>query len=189
MAAGDRVFVIAGQKPADYHCDCYYCSQVIGEMRKPGGEYYSRLERREYYCEEEKGPGGHIAKTPLHIARWAVQEYTRSGDWVLDPTIGAGTTAVEALTQGRNAAGMEIQYGDILAKNIQKAITTGVKAKVASGDARNIAEFLGKINERFKLIVNNPPYLGDISFPSPAKEGRGKEFRHLEKRFDYDKTL
>jgi|SRR5262252_9021167 len=189
MAAGEHVHLVTGQKPADYHCSCPYCNEVIGELRKPNGDYYSRLERRQYYCPEEKGEKGHIAKTPLHIARWAVQKYTQPNDWVLDPTIGSGTTAVEALTQGRNAAGMELEYGDILEKNVRKAMTNGVTAKVAEGDVRNIREYLDEVGENYSLVVNNPPYLGDISMPTPAKEGYGPEFRHLERRFDYDKEL
>lgn len=191
MAAGERVNVVAGQKPADYHCSCEYCSQVIGELRRPDGEYYHRLERRQYYVKEESGEKGHIAKTPLHIARWAVQAYTQPGDWVLDPTIGSGTTAVEALTQGRCAAGMELEYGAILAANVKKAVdgADGVEAHVAEGDARNIEPFLQDLGREFALVLNNPPYLGDVSMPTPAKEGYGPEFRHLERRFDYDKTL
>ena len=77
------------------------------------GHGHSRLERRKYYDKAEGGKGGHIAKTPLHVARWAIQQYSKPGDWVLDPTIGAGTTAVEAITQGRNVAGMEIEYGEV----------------------------------------------------------------------------
>ncbi len=49
MSAGDRVNVIAGQVPADYHCRCEYCAKAIGELRPEDGSYYSRLERRQYY--------------------------------------------------------------------------------------------------------------------------------------------
>jgi len=188
----DAVHVWKEKVPPEYHCRCEYCSVAIGELRQPSGEYYSRLERRKYYAsEEEEGEGGHIAKTPLHISRWAVQQFTQPGDWVLDPTIGAGTTAVEALTQGRCAAGMELEYGSILNANIQKALdgTKGLEAAVRTGDARNIGDFLTKLDKQFALIVNNPPYFGDQSMPSPAKEGRGKEYYHLETKFFYDKEL
>jgi hypothetical protein len=167
----------------------------LGEMRPADGSYYSRLERNQYYAREVesgKDKKAHIAKTPLHIARWAVQEYTDPGDWVLDPTIGSGTTAVEAMTQGRSAAGMELEYPHVVRANVEKVLATaknGVKCEVGHGDARNIAPFLREVGKRYTLMVNNPPYSGDVSMPSPAKEGRGKEFRHLETRFDYDKEL
>ncbi len=191
MAAKDPVNVVEGQTPADYHCSCIYCSEVIGELRKENGEYYSRLERRKYYTPEEAGEGGHIAKTPLHIARWAIQQYSEPGDWVLDPTIGAGTTAVESITQGRNVAGMEIEFGHIVMKNVDKAIreNPGASAEIEFGDARNIRPFLERIDRKFKLIVNNPPYSGDKSMPSPKGKLRGKEHRHLETHFEYNKEL
>ena len=184
MSAGAYVNLHAGDTPGDYHCTCTYCKKVIGELAREDGTYYSRLERREYYAPEEtrkEDGSGHIAKTPLHIARWAIQQYSQPGDWVLDPTIGAGTTAVEALTQGRSVAGMELEYGNILKANVTKAlesqmaISHGAEARVASGDARNIAEFLKTTlpKIKFNLVVNNPPYSGDISaYPKRDRDGK-----------------
>jgi len=188
---GDRVNLVNGAMPADYHCRCEYCEQYIGELRPQDGSYYSRLERRKYYDPSESGEGGHIAKTPLHIARWAVQRYTKPGDWVLDPTIGAGTTAVEAITQGRNAAGMEIQYEAVLRANISKNVQDGARAEVRIGDARSISAFLDERlpGTRFALVVSNPPYSGDESMPSPSKAGRGKEHRDEEVAFFYQDGL
>lgn len=210
MSAGDKVNLVKGQTPAEYHCTCEHCRKVIGELIKPDGSYYSRLERRQYYDRVESGSKNedgskkhsHIAKTPLHIARWAIQRYSEPGDWVLDPTIGAGTTAVEAITQGRSVAGMEIEFGDIVAANIAKAMTIAdaqtskwskPHAVFGRGDARTIDDFLRKTEKKhdgqFQLVVNNPPYSGDVSMPSPKGKLRGKEHRHLETTFQYDKTL
>lgn len=193
MSAGEIVH-IHERVPSDYHCDCDYCRKSLGELAPIEG-YYSRNERREYYAKEEtrkEDGSGHIAKTPLHIARWAIQQFTDPGDWVLDPTIGAGTTAVEALTQGRNVAGMELEYGLVLKANIEKALgmprAAGCHAKVAQGDARNIAEFLAgpSLPKKYKLIVNNPPYSGDISaYPKRDKDGKPV----LNMSYLYDKTL
>jgi hypothetical protein len=101
---------------------------------------------------------------------------------------------VEAITQRRHVAGMELEYGDILVNNIKKALqihngiyADKVQAKIGRGDARNIAEFLGDM--KFQLVVSNPPYSGDISMPSPKGDLRGKEHRHLETQFKYDKSL
>lgn len=160
MSKGDRVLVREGVIPDDYHCRCDLCQRAIGELRPADGSYYSRLERRQYYDPSESG-GGHIARTPLHVARWAIQAYSKPGDWVVDPTIGAGTTAVEAITQGRNVAGMEIQYGDILQANIRRNMSGDVQAIVRIGDARTIGSMLTEINIRPTLVVNNPPYSGD----------------------------
>jgi len=197
VSVGEIVHIHPGV-PEDYHCDCDYCRKSLGELAPADGderEYYSRNERREYYAKEEtrrEDGSGHIAKTPLHIARWAIQQFSDPGDWVLDPTIGAGTTAVEALTQGRNVAGMELEYAPVLQANIEKAFTMprseGCTAKVAQGDARNIAEFLKAdgMPKKFKLIVNNPPYSGDIS-AYPKRDKSGKPIENMS--YLYDKNL
>jgi DNA modification methylase len=193
MSAAEVVHYAKGKRPADYHCKCEYCAEKIGELIQADGSHYSRLERRQYYDPIEKGKGGHIAKTPLHIARWAIQQYSKKGQWVLDPTIGAGTTAVEAITQGRSVAGMELEYGHVVQANVAKAMEGAdqkVRAEIVLGDARGIErDLLKKLKVKFDLVVNNPPYSGDVSMPSPAKEGRGKEFRSKETTFKYDTSL
>jgi site-specific DNA-cytosine methylase len=160
----ERVGLIEGRIPEDYYCRCKYCTQVIGELKRSDGSFYSRLDRRGYYDKIEQGGKGHAAKTPLHLARWAVQEFTKPGDWVLDPTVGAGTTAVEALIQDRNAAGVEIQYHDIIRANVYKHAIAGNRAVIGFGDARGINTLLDPMRQagvKFKLVVNNPPYFGD----------------------------
>lgn len=187
------VKMIPKKFPSDYHCSCKYCRKTIGELRPNSTEYYSRLERNKYYDPCERGKGqGHIAKTPLHIARWAVQNYSAPGDWVLDPTAGAGTTMVESLVQGRNAAGIELEYVDIIRANVTNHTKEKLRSVIGFGDARDIdkmIEFLKKRNIRPSLVVNNPPYFGDQSFPGPAKEGTGPQFRDKETTYFYDKAL
>jgi len=187
MATGDRVNLVKGPLPEAYHCTCSFCQKALGELRPSAdGPYYSRLERRQYYESKiESGREGHAAKTPLHVARWAIQKYTAPGDWVLDPTIGAGTTAVESITQGRNVAGMEVQYAKILQANIAKNLPKGIEARIRIGDARNIGRFLREIGKRFSLIVNNPPYSGDEHQTSLVPEG----YKHQSKKFTYEEGL
>lgn len=172
IVKGDKVNLVPGMPSGvSYHCSCEFCQKVIGELRPADGSYYSRLERRSYYDKSESGKGGHINKTPLHAARWAIQQYTKKGDWVLDPTVGAGTTIVEALTQGRNAAGMELQFADVLRANVGKALSESfnekntVESVTRIGDARNVGKFLREAcpGVKFALVNNNPPYSGDES--------------------------
>jgi len=157
----DEVHIRDGVVPDDYHCDCKYCTRSIGELRAPDGSYYSRNERRRYYGSMEKGGSGHVAKTPLHIARWAIQRYTRPGDWVLDPTAGAGTTLVEALIQDRNTVGVELQFKKILLDNVSRFVSDSARAVVGIGDARWIDGVLDDLDFKLSLVVNNPPYSGD----------------------------
>jgi hypothetical protein len=55
------------------------------------------------------------------FARAAIEAFTRPGDLVLDPYVGGGTTAVEALVLGRNAIGIDISS---LAAFVAKVKTT-----------------------------------------------------------------
>ena len=157
----EHVHVVKGPVPSDYHWPVgKYTKKYLGELRRTDGSYYSRLERRKYYHQEEKK---HINKTPLHIARWAVQYLSKEDDWVLDPTMGAGTTAVEALREGRNVVGIELDpvYAEIANLNCGINNPFNKSYKIHNGDARKIKDFLSGFDKKFQLIVNNPPYSGD----------------------------
>lgn len=82
---------------------------------------------------------------------------------MFDPTVGAGTTMMEALTHARNAMGIEIQYIDVLRANLETpaAKASAVMAIAVHGDARQTDEHLAKFMIRPRLVVNNPPYFGD----------------------------
>ncbi len=166
--------------PADYHCGCVYCVKGFqGVLLRKDGTPYKRTDRSQYYSKAERmktgeeGKGGHLAKTPLHVARWAVQSFTKPGDWVLDPTMGAGTTAVEALNRGCNVFGVELQYIDVISANMEENNPHGKKYHVEHGDARDLAAHMDRLipNVRFSLVVNNPPYWGDQRAQTNAKLG------------------
>jgi len=163
--------------PDDYHCDCDFCKEFGGVLIREDGTKYNKLERRKYYDTENEKT--HIAKTPLHVARWAIQEYSDEAENVLDPTMGAGTTAVEALMQKRNAFGVEIQFIDVIKANIAKCNPYDMHAKIYHGDARGIADYFR--GESFDLIINNPPYSGDENQTSFGGDKRNM--------MEYDKTL
>jgi DNA modification methylase len=153
--------------PKDYHCDCHYCKRFLGTLIRPDGSKYNKNDRRKYYSKTELAAvneeAGHIAKTPLHVARWAIQQYSKPRDWILDPMMGAGTTAVEALNHGRNVAGVEIQFIDIIQANIAENNPHGRAYQIWHGDARHLGQMLKEHRKKFSLIVNNPPYSGDQS--------------------------
>lgn len=52
---------------------------------------------------------GHPAPFPVELPRRLIQLYTYAGDVVLDPFLGAGTTAVAALEAGRRYVGFEAE--------------------------------------------------------------------------------
>ena len=61
------------------------------------------------------------AKSPPALARWAIESYSTPGDVVVDAMAGSGTTIVEALQEGRDGRGFDL---DPLARLIAKAKTS-----------------------------------------------------------------
>lgn len=83
-----------------------------------------------------------FGKFPPPIARHLISEFTERGDWVIDPMMGSGTTAVEALDMSRN----------IVMRDISPLSTLLCRVKtthVAEADSR-------RAFERVKKLVTSP---------------------------------
>lgn len=67
--------------------------------------------------------GGVIGGKPIALMRAIVGDYSREGDLVVDPCMGAGTTLVAAVELGRRAIGCEPDAGrfELAAKRLAKA--------------------------------------------------------------------
>lgn len=67
---------------------------------------------------------GHPVPKPLGWMKWAINIATASGDVVLDPFMGSGTTGVAAVKLGRKFIGIEIEpkYFDIARRRISDAL-------------------------------------------------------------------
>jgi site-specific DNA-methyltransferase (adenine-specific) len=57
----------------------------------------------------ECGNKSHSAAFPIELPSWFIRLFTREGDVVLDPFVGAGTTALAAARLGRHYVGIEMQ--------------------------------------------------------------------------------
>jgi 16S rRNA G966 N2-methylase RsmD len=168
--------------PDDYHCRCVYCVKGFkGVLIRKDGTSYRRTDRSRYYSAAERmktgeeGKGGHLAKTPLHVARWAVQSFAKKGGWVLDPTMGAGTTAVESLNHGCNVFGVELdqKHMEAIEANMAENNPHKMKYHVEHGDARDLRAIMDRLipDVGFDLVQNNPPYWGDQRAQTNAKLG------------------
>lgn len=69
---------------------------------------------------------GHPAPFPVELPYRLIQLYTFTGDIILDPFIGSGTTAVAALMSGRKYIGYEInpQYAELAEARIAQFLTS-----------------------------------------------------------------
>ena len=183
----DKIYDRSGI-PEDYHCDCDYCRKnFLGEIfHTPSGNHYTQFTRRKYYASNKETKATHIAPGHWVGYRYAIQKFTKEGDYVLDPTIGTGTAVVEAINNGRNGTGIELEYDHITRATIQKQYddnrATG-KGSVISGDARECETLLkdnGFEQQSFNLILNGTPYpvLGANQSDAPERginKGQKKE--------------
>lgn len=98
------------------------------------------------------------AKYIPQIPRWAIREFSREGDTVLDPFSGSGTTIVEALAEGRTGIGVDL---DPLACLI-------AEAKSAALDPAKLEAYL----PRLLATVGRPP----LAVPLPDLQNFGHWF-------------
>jgi DNA modification methylase len=133
-------------------------------LKRENGTYYNKLDRHYYYIDA----GKHVAKTPMHLARYLIQTYSKPGDWILDPTIGAGSTAVEAINHKRFVVGIELdpEFMDLVVRNVGNNSDQNPESiyRLFLGDARKIDQMFSryKWKNKFSLVINNPPYAADV---------------------------
>jgi site-specific DNA-methyltransferase (adenine-specific) len=70
----------------------------------------------------------HSAVFPEDLPEWFIKLFTKSGDWVLDPFMGSGTTIRVAQRMKRNAIGIEIlpEYFNLAEKDIMAVINSRI---------------------------------------------------------------
>jgi DNA modification methylase len=110
-----------------------------------------------------KGVLVHPAKFPETMAQEFIEFFTRSGETVLDPMVGTGSTLIGALRAGRNSYGIELnpKYADIARQVItveRGSLGTTVEkleSRIITGDA------LDAINYHLPTcdyVFTSPPY-------------------------------
>jgi DNA modification methylase len=104
------------------------------------------------------------------IPRNIIEMYSKQGDSLLDPMVGAGTTLIEAKLLVRNALGIDINPEAVslseAALKFNHQPTS--KQKVRLGDARDLS-FLK--DNSIDLIVTHPPYMNIIKYSDGRIEG------------------
>ena len=128
----------------------------------------------------------HPATFPLSLARRIIELFTHSGELVLDPFVGSGTTLVAAQDTKRNAVGFDLskEYIKLSEERLKEKDLFQNEDQVAvQDDARNIREYLPE--ESISLIWTSPPYSNLLNRKRRNKSRRDRDNGQLNKVEQY----
>ncbi len=116
--------------------------------------------------------GNFIPQIPNQLLR----RFTKSGDWVLDPFLGSGTTLIECKRLGRNIVGIDLSDNAIALaeKNSDKEsnpyniVAKTIKADSTSFELKPLMKDLRIRN--FHFVLMHPPYWDIIKFSQDNKD-------------------
>jgi DNA modification methylase len=109
----------------------------------------------------------HPAKFPETLAQEYIEFFTHSGQTVLDPMAGTGSSLVAALRSRRNSFGIELNpdYAGIASQVVAEECirlgeaAAGLTAQVILGNAERIAEYVSSYNiPPIDYVITSPPY-------------------------------
>jgi site-specific DNA-methyltransferase (cytosine-N4-specific) len=124
------------------------------QLGGPNMVYESAEKITDVWClPTSSGKNGHGAEFPLALAGRCIALTSRTGDLVLDPFVGSGTTAVAAVELGRRCVGYDIskKYIDVAERRVfisarerqltleEDAIEAAVRTNAAHVDGRPIS--------------------------------------------------
>lgn len=144
---------------------------------------YDHIETGTLWMFNERGRGnGH--KFDYHgnyipqIAEQLYSRYTKTGDIVLDPFLGSGTSAIEAVNMKRRCIGVEIKQD--LAEKVREKLNeldnSGLTEIICEDSSSNrayekIKSSLKKFEEeKAQFLILHPPYADIIKFSDKKKD-------------------
>jgi len=130
----------------------------------------------------------HPAVFPIALPAHFIRLFTHTGELVLDPFVGIGTTLLAARDLRRNAVGFDLkkEYVDYTRKRLKQVTLADDAQQLAIwSEARSIPEYLEP--ETVALSVTSPPYANMLNHERKNKSIRGdlRENKHYLKVQQY----
>ncbi len=131
---------------------------------------------QEFYYESRdvRNKNIHPASFPIALPAHFIKLLTHTGELVLDPFVGIGSTLVAAQDLGRNAIGFDLQekYIKIAKRRLSQIRLSGDTQQVTiSDDANQISKYLSE--GTVALCITSPPYPEFLTHPRKNKSYRG----------------
>lgn len=151
----DEIIEFRKDIPFDYYCNCKFCSQedkFRGEIYRVSKNKYYHNKQKWFYLPEKSDKYPHNNPGQFVGYRFAIQQLTKPGDIVFDPTVGTGTAIFEAENNGRKGIGVELEFADTTRYYCSN------QGEVYEGNVleKNPDEILK--GRKIDLIVNGTPY-------------------------------
>ncbi|MEM3449931.1 MAG: site-specific DNA-methyltransferase [Nitrososphaerota archaeon] len=105
----------------------------------------------------------HPASFPVALPQRIIRIFTNPGDWVLDPFMGSGSTAIAALIEQRNCCGVELSkqfYEDsknrISLLSLERLSRPSIVCNLYQGNSLELEKYINP--STIDLCVTSPPY-------------------------------
>ena len=125
----------------------------------------------------------HPAKFPETLAQEFIEFFTKSGETVLDPMVGTGSTLIACLRSGRNGIGIELspKYAELATHLVEeeKAVlgSEQLRADVIQGDSANLSSFeLPPVD----YVITSPPYWNMLHAKGAGAQKKRREDADLD---------
>ena len=113
------------------------------------------------------------------VVRNLILRYSKEGEFLLDPMVGGGTSAIEAKLLNRNLLALDINPNaiDLTKKAIEFECEFNPKIKIMQNDSRDLS-FLK--DESIDLVLFHPPYADIIRYSNKEIDGDLSNIHNLD---------
>jgi len=113
------------------------------------------------------------------VVRNLILRYSKEGEFLLDPMVGGGTSAIEAKLLNRNLLALDINPNaiDLTKKAIEFECEFNPKIKIMQNDSRDLS-FLK--DESIDLVLFHPPYADIIKYSNKEIAGDLSNIHNLD---------